>query len=317
MTKKYILPTLLVISCFGATTLFAQDESLNESHYRIYSVSEKREVTIEHIITASQYADVVFFGEEHNDSVAHFLELKITEEMFAQHGENFAIGMEMFDRDVQPVMNEYLKGFIREKHFNKDARIWSNYHDYKPIVEFAKANSIDVVCSNSASRYTNLAGRKGQEALMTLPKDSKPHFAPLPYDTASGPYYDKLMALMDHSPSSPSSIDSTVAIPVANPMMGFNLIMGQSLWDATMAYSISQYLKKNKKKKLLHINGKFHSDEGFGIVTQLKKYRSKTRVLVISTTSDENFPNIDWSLHLQNGDYIIITDPEVPRTFEE
>jgi hypothetical protein len=117
----------------------------------------------------------------------------------------------------------------------------------------------------------------------------------------------------------PATLPDTAAKPVAPPagMGGFNLVMGQSLWDATMAYSIAEYLKKNKGKKLMQVNGRFHSDEGFAIVTQLKKYHPKLRPLIISSTSDEAFPAIDWTAYQHLGDYIIITDPLVPRTFEE
>jgi uncharacterized iron-regulated protein len=218
-------------------------------------------------------------------------------------------------------MNEYLAGSIREKHFTKDARAWSNYRDYKPMVEFAKKNSLSVVCANAPSRYTNLAGRKGQKALAELPAASKNYFAPLPYDTAQGPYYEKLQALSSHAPApAPAAITDTAkaaapALPVMS-MGDFNLIMAQSLWDATMAYSISEFLKNNKGTKVMHVNGRFHSDEGFAVATQLKKYAPKAKMLIISAGADDSFPNIDWSKHKHLGDYVIITDPSVPRTYE-
>ncbi|MBK8955210.1 MAG: ChaN family lipoprotein [Saprospiraceae bacterium] len=189
------------------------------------------------------------------------------------------------------------------------------------MVEFAKAHKLDVVCANAPGRYTNLAGRKGQKALMDLPKESKKYFAPLPYDTASGKYYEKLMNLTSHGPApAPDSTkkdSSQKIVPPAMNMGGFSLIMGQSLWDATMAYSISQYLKKNKSKKVMHVNGRFHSDERFAVVTQLNKYNPKLKSLVISTGPDDSFPNVDWSQFKHLGDYVIITDPEVPRTYGE
>ena len=179
------------------------------------------------------------------------------------------------------------------------------------MVEFCKTNKLDVVCANAAGRYSNLAGRKGQKALMALPLESKKFFAPLPYDTASGKYYDKLMGL-SHDPNDTSK----KAEPVMG-MGGFNLVMAQSLWDATMAYSISEYLKLHKGKKVFQVNGRFHSDEGFAVVNQLKKYNPKVKVLVISSGSNDAFPNIDWNKHIHLGDYIIITDPQVPKTYKD
>ncbi|MBC7862164.1 MAG: ChaN family lipoprotein, partial [Bacteroidia bacterium] len=113
------------------------------------------------------------------------------------------------------------------------------------------------------------------------------------------------------------SKNDTATAKMAPSMGSFNLVMAQSLWDATMAYSIFEYWKKNKKKKIFQVNGRFHSDEGFAVVTQLKKYSPKTKVLIISTGSDDAFPKIDWSKLTGLGDFIIITDPSVPRTYKE
>lgn len=286
---------------------------ITEQNYRIYSVKLAKEVSINDIVDDMKNNDVLFYGEEHNDSVTHYLENKIFETLYQKYSNAITLSMEMFERDIQPVMNEYLTSDIREKNFKKDARAWSNYRDYRPMVEFSKTNKLDVVCANAAGRYSNLAGRKGQKALMNLPLESKKFFAPLPYDTASGKYYEKLMDLSGHGPA-----DTVKKAPTPVTGMGnFSLITAQSLWDATMAYSISEYLKVHKTKKVFQVNGRFHSDERFAVVAQLKKYSPNTKVLVISSGSDETFPNIDWSKHKHLGDYIIITDPKVPPTYKD
>lgn len=299
--KKLLLALLLL-----PAASFAQ--SLTEANYKIYSISKAKEVTIKEVISDMANYDVLFFGEEHNDSVAHHLEQSILELMHLKFGSNLALSLEMFDRDVQPVMDEYLQGYIREKHFRKDARVWSNYTNYRPMVEYAKENKLDVICANAATRYTNLVGRKGQSALKDLPESSKEYFAPVPYDTATGKYYKKLMALQ-HSPSDTAA--------TKHMMSSFNMIQAQSLWDATMAHSIARYIKKNKSKKIMQVNGRFHSDEGFAIPRQLTSYNSKLSSLIISCNSDSSFPNIQWEQHTKNGDYIIITDPKVPKTYSE
>lgn len=299
---------------------FAQ-EKLSEANCRIYSVKLGKEIPLNAIAEDMANYDVLFFGEEHNDSVTHFLEKTMLGLLYEKYGSNLALSLEMFERDVQPVMNEYLKGYIREKHFVKDARVWSNYKDYRPMVEFAKDKGLDVICANAASRYTNLAGRKGQEALMELPDESKGFFAPLPYDTAQGDYYAKLTGLPPHAAGTTTDTSKAKAMsPSMMGMPGFNMVMAQSLWDATMAYSIADYRKKNKenkKKKIMQVNGKFHSDQGFAVATQIKKYDHKVKTLIISTSSDDDFPKIDWDKYKNDGNYIIITDPKVPRTFKD
>ena len=288
---------------------------LTEVNYKVFSTALNKEVTLDDVVVAMQDYDVLLFGEEHNDSVTHYLQAQMLERMHKVYGSQLALSMEMFDRDVQPVMDEYLSGYIKEKHFKKDARVWSNYKDYQPMVMYAKEQGLDVICANAASRYTNLAGREGQATLQKLPKSTRVNMAPLPYKVAAGPYYNKLMRFMygeDHMAS-----DTTSTLPAMN-MGGFDLITAQSLWDATMAWSIASYLKKrpNRKKKILQLNGRFHSDEYMAIYTQLKHYNPKLRILVISSFSDENFETPNWESHKINGDFILLTDPLVPKSYE-
>jgi uncharacterized iron-regulated protein len=306
LSKPFLYLFTLLVLIFG-TPSFSQ----TMDHYRIFSTLTNKEVTLEDIAANMQGYDVLFYGEEHNDSIAHNLQLQLLTLLFNKYQSNVALSLEMFDRDVQPIMNEYLKDEIKERHFLKDSRPWNNYNDYKPLVEFAKAHQLDVICANAPTRYTNLAGRKGQVALKELPKETRKNFAPLPYAVATGKYYEKLMEVMGHA----MPADTTLKAAPAKPLPEFDFVASQSLWDATMAYSIASYLKKYKHKKIMQVNGRFHSDERFAIVTQLKTYCPKAKTLIISSGTDDAFPNIDWSKHKHLGDYIIITDPKVARSF--
>ena len=138
--------------------------------------------------------------------------------------------MEMFDRDVQYIVDEYLTGVIKQSYFEKDTRKWTNYKDYKPMVEYAKANSLKVIAANAPFRYVNVASKGGQEALNKLSDKAKQAIAPLPYKVASGAYEKKLNDMMGgHMPTKKDSITGE-----EKPYMRWD---GQSLWDATMAYS--------------------------------------------------------------------------------
>lgn len=315
---KVMLSLWVAVFCTASGIVSGQENGkLNEAHYRIYDTKEGREVSLDAIVQRMEDHDVLLFGEEHNDSVAHHLQATLLGMMQKRFGDRLTLSMEMFDRDVQSVMDEYLGGHIREKHFAKDARAWTNYRDYRPMVELAKSQGLDVICANAASRYTNLAGRSGQGALLALPKASRAHFAPLPYAVASGAYHDKLMSFMNggHSPEKDST--GKVKPPVAS-MGGFDLIAAQSLWDATMAWSIASYAKAkgNKGKRIMHVNGRFHSDEKMAVVTQLASYAPKLKTVVLSAGPADDFPNPNWEALRHLGDFVIITDPNVPRTYD-
>jgi uncharacterized iron-regulated protein len=302
-----------IVSLFTGFIALNTIAQIDAQLVKIYDTKSKKEVTLDSIVKRIANYDVVFLGEEHNDSVAHLIEFQLLK-MMHQTYPNTSLSMEMFDRDVQLVMNEYLNDIIKEKHFTKDARVWSNYKDYRPLVEYSKTNRIDIVCANSPTRYTNLVGRKGQGALNSLDKKTKQYFAPIPYDTASGAYYNKLANLFGH-PSHNVKDTSTKKAMAMPKMNAFNIILAQSLWDATMAYSIANYFQSNKTKKVLQINGRFHSDEHFAIVTQLNRYNKKLKSLVISVSPSDDFDAPIWTDHQHLGDYIILTNPSIKRTF--
>ena len=83
-----------------------------------------------------------------------------------------------------------------------------------------------------------------------------------------------------------------------------------------MAYSIAEYLKENPDNKILHLNGRFHTDERFGIVQRLAEYDANIKSLVISSTGIEaSYPNIDFEKFRHLGDYIIFTNPEISKSY--
>ena len=291
---KYFLGLYLLT--FSLTT-FAQEEM--ESHYKIYDTRTKQIITIDKIVTDMADADVLFFGEEHSDSAAHYLENKIFRALHAQYADKLVLSMEMFETDGQLGLNEYLNGFINEDRFSRDVRLWSNYKDYRPMIEYAKQNKIPVIAANPPRRYVNLVTRRGMRSLDSLSKDAKKFLPPLPYDTLSGRYREKFMDIMKGSPGSSSQ----------------NIYYSQSLWDAGMAYSIYSFLKKNKRKKVFHCVGGFHTEEKLGTAAQLQMRNRKLKILNISSFRDDSFNNPDWEKFSSRGDYIIVTNPNLKKTF--
>ena len=89
----------------------------------------------------------------------------------------------------------------------------------------------------------------------------------------------------------------------------------QNLWDATMAWFIAKFIKQHKGTKVLQLNGRFHSDEKLGTVAKLRKYEPNLQILNISSFSDASFNNPNWEKFKNLGDYIILTNPEIKRSF--
>jgi len=279
--------------------LFAFCQEDFSRHYKIYDTQNQKVISADDIINNMDKADVLFFGEEHNDSTCHVLQLTLFAKLAAKYPGKTALSMEMFEADCQNILNEYLEGLIREKNFISEARAWHNYKDYRPLIELAKAQQIPVIAANTPARYVNMVSRMGLSSLEKLDKAGKAWLPPLSIDTLTGAYYEKFLQTMGGH---------------AN-IGGMQLYQAQNLWDATMGWSIAQFIKKHRDYKILQLNGGFHSEEKLGTATQLKKYSPKTKILNIACFSDESFNNPDWSNFSKNNDYIILTDPNLPKTY--
>jgi uncharacterized iron-regulated protein len=158
-------------------TAFSQDKI--DDHYKIYDTRTKQMISVDKIIEDCNKANVLFFGEEHNDSAGHYMEHIIFEALHKKYGSNISLSLEMFETDNQVALNDYLDGFIPEDRFSKDVRLWSNYKDYRPMIEYAKKNKLEVIAANPPRRYVSMVSRRGRRSLDSLSKDSK-SFLPAP-----------------------------------------------------------------------------------------------------------------------------------------
>jgi len=287
--------SLLFIILLVSTTLSAQ---INSTTYKIYDVKKQSVISLADIIKDMSTADVLFYGEDHNDSTGHYLESEIFKQLCEAFPKKTVLTMEMFYTDTQPVIDEYLAGLISEKNFIKEGRAWPNYKDYRPLIEYARQNKIKVIGANAATRYSNAVTMDGLDVLKNLPKSSAAFLPPLPIDTANGRYNEKLLETLGGHSMGPMKIYQT-----------------QNLWDATMAWSIARLFKEHKGIKVLQINGRFHSDEKLGALAKLQKYAPKLHILNVSAFSDESFDNPNWGKFKNLGDYIIVTDPKVKRSY--
>jgi uncharacterized iron-regulated protein len=292
----FLLVIMINISSFG---------QVSEATYRIFD-AKGNPSNFDAILDAIAQNDVVFLGENHDDATAHALQLQIFKAVIEKYGKErkVALSLEMFERDVQTVVNEYLTNLISENHFLLSSRPWNNYkQDYRPLVELAKTDKLSVIAANAPRRYVNMVSRNGRDALGGLSSEAKKWIAPLPYNQSSEAYGNKFKALMGGSPES---------------NMGLNKILdSQTLWDATMAYSIAEFLKENKNSLIVHLNGAFHTENRLGTAEQLLKYRPKAKFLVVTMRYEEDFTKFDKTKHENLGDFVILTDSKVPRSFKQ
>lgn len=290
--KKIVLIVLFVsMAAIG----FANDYPA----YKLYN-SAGEEVQFKSMISDLMHSDIIFFGELHDNPIAHWMELEITKASFEQIGDKLILGAEMFEADNQMILNEYLLGKISNKSFEKEMRLWPNYKtDYKPLVEFAKENKLKFVATNIPRRYASVVSREGFEGLENLSEQAKQFIAPLPmnYD----PELECYAQMMDMG-----------GMPNSVMAMKNNLPKAQSAKDATMAHFIVQNWKDGNL--FIHYNGSYHSDNKQGIIWHLLKYDPDLKIKTITTILKYDIEEINEE-DLNEADYILVVPKSMTRTY--
>ena len=281
---------------FLSMPTLAWAQQIVEIGVKLYHTPTATEIDIADIVHLSRKKQVIVFGEEHNDSLAHALQNALYAALLEEYPQ-VILSMEMFERDVQLVLNEYLAGLISERSFTKESRAWSNYADYAPLVQLAKSRGQQVIAANVPGRYASMVSQKGIGTLEQLSKRARPYFSEFEIPSEADPYLQKFNAAMGEH----------------GHHMGPSIFHAQLLRDATMAESIVTTWKKNRKAKILHLTGKFHSDEGLGTVAAVNERKRGLDILTISCFPSDDFHAPNWEAHRDKADIIVLTDPNQPK----
>ena len=283
MKRLIFVIFFLITSIIG----FSQEKKA----YQLFNKKGKK-VDYGKLLIAAEKAQVVLFGEYHNNAISHWLELELTKDLADKN--KIILGAEMIEADNQKQLDQFLKGEINQKQLDSTARLWPNYKtDYKPLVEFAKENNIPFIATNIPRRFASLVSKKGFEGLENLTLVEKTWIAPLPivYDSELPGYVNMMKMMGDH----------------ASP----NMPKAQAIKDATMAYFIQKNLKE--KSIFIHFNGTYHSDNFEGIYWYLKKTAPNLEILTIATIEQKELKKISTEDY-NKADYILVIDEDVTKT---
>jgi uncharacterized iron-regulated protein len=280
-----LLPVLVV-------TLYAQDLPA----YRIFSSSGKA-ISFEKMAKDLSDEELVLFGELHDNAIAHWLQLELTKRLFQLNGTKLALGAEMFETHQNKYLQQYLVDG-NDKAFRDSTKLWSNYGtDYKPLVDFARTNTLAFFASNVPRKYASMIFKKGPASLDSISAEERLLLCPLPFpfDSTLTQYQELIKMGMEMHAS------------------GINFAKAQAIKDATMAWNIT--LQLHAGKTVLHYNGSYHSDYHQSICWYVEQYRKGTRLKTISVVTQADLKKLSPEF-FDKADYIIVVDEDVTRTLE-
>lgn len=292
INKKKLMKKILL---FLALSVVFMSMDRNIDAYKIYD-SKGDGSNFKQLTEKALDADIILFGELHDNPISHWMELELTKALYAKIGKNLVMGAEMFEADNALIVEEYLEGKVKDKNFEAEARLWPNYKtDYKPLLQFARDSSLRFVATNIPRRYASIVNKDGFEGLLNLSDEAKRYIAPLPvaYDPELSGYKSMLdmMEGTDHKNT--------------------NLPKAQAIKDATMAYFILKNFKKGDK--FIHFHGTYHSDDFQGIMWYLKQAQPNLKVLTICSAEQDDISKISEE-NKNKADFLLLVPTSMTKT---
>ncbi len=253
-------------------------------------VSENR--SFKEIIDEISNKRVIFVGEAHTTYVHHINQLEVIKALHKQ-GKKVAIGMEMFQRKFQSVLDDYIAGKIDEKTFLKDSEYFTrwkfNYNLYKPIIDFAKENAIPIVALNLEKEIIKKVTKHGFYALSAQEKK----LLPKNLDFSNEAYKNYLHAFFNSNNHAKAIHDKNVTLPNKE-----FLYQSQILWEETMAETASNYIQNHDNDVFVVLSGIGHIVNFHGIPDRVHR-----RVNLPYSVITQDMPAVENS-----ADFVLFTN---------
>ncbi|MEO2049807.1 MAG: ChaN family lipoprotein [Pirellulales bacterium] len=255
-------------------------------------------ITFDRLLVDLTAAEVVFLGESHSDETTHRVELAIYQALLKRKNSHVVLALEMFERDVQNQLDNYLAGEIDESTFLQQVRPWATYREaYRPLIELAKATGTPVIAANFPTSIRRRIAMEGSEVIDQLSAEER-RWIPKKFYSNTRAYWRRVdNVTRSHRAMMPTDLTEQE-----------RLYSTQSLWDNSMGAACAEAIEQHPHCTVLHINGDFHSAYWGGAVHQLKLRKPEVRIKTVSmvadlnpqTATDRGKPVADYLIHVES-----------------
>lgn len=292
------------VACVPAPALVAPAPEPS-ARYRVIATDSRRETTFERMVARLAGAKVIFFGEQHDDPGTHAAEVELLEAI-GRSGRPVVLSLEMFERDVQGVLDDYLAGRVTEEQFLARSRPWPRYAtDYRALVELARSRAWRVIAANVPRPMASAVGRAGLTVLDTLTVPGRVHAARdllCPKDDYRARF---LAETRTHSAGSGPAPQLGDTLPTA---VAERFYLAQCVKDETMAESIVQALRDSPRSAIaVHFNGSFHSDYGHGVAARVARREPGWKLASVTAVPARDLWLAPVAPHAGRADFLIFT----------
>jgi len=209
---------------------------------RLLRVSDRAVVSLPEIVADLKKAKVVFVGELHDQKLHHQAQLEVIRRLY-DSGVPVAVGLEMFRKDSQAQLDQWVKGEIREESFQK---IYLDNWDlpwnlYRDIFVFARDHKIPMVGLNVPGEITRQIAREGFASLTPEQLGDMPAVSCV-VDDAYAAFIRRSLGMHAHG-----------------EMNFTRFCEAQIFWDTAMAWNALRFLKDHPSFTMVVIAGSGHA----------------------------------------------------------
>lgn len=272
---------------------------------RIYDTKASKFVTWREFTAVATTKDFVFFGEQHDDPATHAAEAAVLAAI-GEKRDHVVLSMEMFERDVQPLVDQYLAGTISEQNFLAGSRPWDRYQtDYRPMIELARVHGWPVVAANVPRRLASAVSRRGLALLDTLNAADK-RFMAREHQCPKDTYYEKFAETMKGHGAGGGPPTASDAAAMAS--MTDKFYEAQCAKDEAMCEAIADAWKKAPKGAVVfQVDGAFHSDFGLGTAARARRRAPEASSVVITAVPVADLAKASAGDDAKKADYLLFT----------
>ncbi|MBP5977169.1 ChaN family lipoprotein [Brasilonema sp. CT11] len=242
--------------------------------------------SFEKMILELKKVNIVYLGEIHDNSQDHKRQLEILQKLYNQNP-NIAIAMEMFQRPLQDVVNQYLAGKLTEEELVEKSEYekrWGfPWENYAPIIKFAKEKRLSVIALSTPSEISRKVAQQGLEGLTPSERKFIPPLSEIKTDNEE--YRQKLQSVFQQHQAANHGNSADVE----------KFFQAQVVWDETMADGIAQFVKGHQNYQVIVLAGRGHIIYGYGIpdrvARRLKNEKFIQRSILLSPPDEPTTRN--------------------------
>ncbi len=193
--------------------------------------------------------DVVYVGETHDQALDHLAQLDALKAMKIAHGSKIAVGFEMLNQTLQPILDDYAAGRITQEEFLNKAdwkAEWGfDFNMYKPIFDFIAQNKLKALALNVPKKIVSKVARAGLAGLTPEEAAALPNPVTI---TTHKKYLDYLK----------ESYSGHGDGPMAKIMTFENYLASMCAWNEGMGARVADFLNANPGYAVLVVAGNGH-----------------------------------------------------------